>query len=134
MRLLTVTTFLLLAYTNVEASSCFVQEASAEATKNYYDKALTYMQKNESDIEMVFSLPSVVDKHALQTITLVIVNEDNGSYELVVPVAATSSDDKLRKVPLVLTKKVFEKADLIINYGSCALQYQLELQRGEAGL
>ncbi|MEQ8991890.1 MAG: hypothetical protein RLO46_08670 [Pseudomonadales bacterium] len=133
MKALTLAAVLLFACPKPNASTCIVQEASPEAMMSYRNRIEASIELNEKDVEVLLVLPSEVGTHALHAVSLVIENENRDRHELFVPIATIEdADGNPNKVYLVLTKWLFERAALVVNYGRCALQYQLDLQSIES--
>ncbi len=114
---------------DAHADTCIVKQADSEDVKKYGRSVEIVIERNAADVEVVFSLPSMVGEHLLWEVSLVTTRDDSEQYELFVPVSTNpSADGKFNKALLILPQDIFERADLVINYGRCSLGYRLGLQ------
>lgn len=132
MKKLVFATSLVLGWLDAHAATCMVQQADPNSSKRFRHSVELIIKQDEKDVEVVISLPSVRDELPLTEVSLVIMSEQNENYEFFIPVATNpSADGKSNKSLLILTKDIFNRADIVVNYGQCALEYKLDLQEIE---
>ncbi|MGB5486367.1 MAG: hypothetical protein WBN06_03170 [Lysobacterales bacterium] len=119
---------LLFVFVDSHAGGCYLPDANNESTKKFLDRVEVVAEQTAKDIELVFTIPSELEGHEFKAVALVIVNKSSDDYELLVPVASDKSlDGKSNKIALLLPLDLFEKAELTLTYGLCALRYRLKL-------
>lgn len=129
MKLFYLTFLLLIGFMDSHAGTCIVEEGSPESMKRFHDSTEIEIKRTEKDVELVLTLPSEMEEYAFRQVVLVIKDEISDQIEFLVPVATDASlDGESNRAYLLLTLDIFEKADLVVNYGRCALKYRLKLK------